>query len=130
MRSDPPEVGSALDWLRHARSDLALARMRKTSTVLYEHLCFHAQQSAGKALKAVLIQRGVRIPKSHDLAYLIGLLPASVRLPLSVVDLPVPTKYAVQQRYPGETPSLTAKDRRRAAELAQDVVAWATRVLR
>ena len=46
-----PQPGSPDDWLRHARSDLALARSRKGRDVLYEHLCFHAQQAAEKAIK-------------------------------------------------------------------------------
>ena len=48
-------------WLRYARSDLALARSEAPEIYL-EHLCFHAQQAVEKALKAVLIERGVRFP--------------------------------------------------------------------
>ena len=58
MSSEVPPAGSAQDWLRHARSDLALARMRKTKSLLYGHLCFHAQQAAEKALKAVMVHMG------------------------------------------------------------------------
>ena len=54
MPPDAPQAGSAQDWLRHARSDLALASMRKTKRVLYEHLCFHAQQAVEKAVIDVL----------------------------------------------------------------------------
>ena len=55
MPVEPKETGSPQDWLRHARSDLALSRMPKTRAVLYQHLCFHAQQAAEKALKAVFL---------------------------------------------------------------------------
>ena len=124
----PPEgmdAGFPHDWLRHAQSDLALAQMRKTRRVLYEHLCFHAQQAAEKAIKAVLIVYGVRLPRTHDLAFLVAQLPPRVVVPLSFVDLPILTKYAVQQRYPGESPALTPGHRRRAVGLAQEAVAWA-----
>ena len=130
MPADTPEAGSAQDWLRHARSDLALARMRKTKTLLYEHLCFHAQQAAEKALKAVLVQHGIRVPRSHDLAYLTNMLPKGISMPVGLVELPTLTKYAVHQRYPGESPSLTPKHRRRALQLAEDAVAWGARVVR
>ena len=130
MPSDTPEAGSAQDWLRHARSDLALARMRKTKMLLYEHLCFHAQQAAEKALKAVLVHHDVRVPRSHDLAYLMSMLPEDVSIPVPIIEIPTLTKYAVQQRYPGEFPHLTTKHRRRALQLAQDTVAWAARVVR
>lgn len=68
MSPERPESGSGQDWLTRARSDLALARMTKTRAVLYEHLCFHAQQASEKALKAVLGSHGVPFPKTHDLA--------------------------------------------------------------
>ncbi|WP_456427531.1 HEPN domain-containing protein [Rhodocaloribacter sp.] len=54
-RPDLPEPGAAADWLRYARSDLALARVEPPAGVLTEMLCFHAQQAAEKALKALLI---------------------------------------------------------------------------
>ena len=126
MPPDVPEAGSAHDWLRHAQSDLVLAQMRKNKKLLYEHLCFHAQQAAEKALKAVLVNYGQRVPRSYDLAYLIEALPDKVALPPVLLELPLLTKYAVQRRYPGEAEPLTFKHRRRAVRLAQDAVAWAT----
>jgi HEPN domain-containing protein len=104
--------------------------MRKTRTLLYEHLCFHAQRAAEKALKAVLVCHGVRVPRSHDLAYLAAMLPVDVSMPVVLVDLPALTKYAVQQRYPGEAPPLTPKHRRCALQLAENAVAWAARRVR
>ena len=52
----PPEKhpsGSPEDWLRYAHSDLELARVPPPPKVLFEGLCFHAQQAAEKSLKAV-----------------------------------------------------------------------------
>jgi HEPN domain-containing protein len=103
MRPDFSETGSARDWIRHARSDLELAQTRKTKSLLYEHLCFHAQQAAEKSLKAVLLCCGCRVPRTHDLAFLIDALPENVRIPPSLLSLPVLTKYAVQQRYPSDS---------------------------
>ncbi|MCE9612845.1 MAG: HEPN domain-containing protein [Lentisphaerae bacterium] len=126
----PPEefqVGSPQDWLRHAHSDLVLAGMRKSKRLLYEHLCFHAQQAAEKSIKAVLVHHGIQIPRSHDLAYLMGMLPGAVRIPPSLIELPILTKYAVQQRYPGEAAPLTSKHRSAALHLAHEAVSWATR---
>jgi len=130
MPSSKPAAGSPQDWLRHARSDLALARMRKTRTLLYEHLCFHAQQASEKALKAVLVHCGLQVPHSHDLTYLMGLLPEGVSIPPSLLELPILTKYAVRQRYPGETAPATQKSRRQAVSLAESAVSWAGRTIR
>ena len=52
MSPDPPEAGTPRDWLRHARSDLSLARIPLPENVLLETLCFHAQQAAEKSIKA------------------------------------------------------------------------------
>ena len=39
--------GSPADWLRHAHSDLELAKAKELSEdILFEELCFHAQQTA------------------------------------------------------------------------------------
>lgn len=125
MPDDKPDPGGPRDWLRYARSDLALARSRKTRYVLYQHLCFHAQQAAEKSLKAVLIALGKPCPRTHDLAYLLDSLPANVRVPPSLIDLPTLTKYAVQQRYPGEISILRRQHLLLAIQLAEDAVAWA-----
>ena len=62
----PP--GSPQDWLRHAESDLALAKLAlEREEILTEQVCFHAPQAAEKALKAVLIASQQRFPPLHDL---------------------------------------------------------------
>lgn len=125
MPADTSSAGSPQDWLRHARSDLALASAHKTRRLLYEHLCFHAQQAAEKAVKAVLVRHGISISKTHDLAYLLGQLPPHIKVPISLVTLPTLTKYAVQLRYPGEAVPATARDRRNALQMAQAAIDWA-----
>ena len=61
------------EWLRRARSNLALARNRVPDVEL-EDLCFEAQQAAEKAIKSVLIHSGVEFPYVHDLAHLLALV--------------------------------------------------------
>jgi len=44
-----------LNWLKSARSNLERAKMGKVSQgILYEDLCFDAQQAVEKSLKAIL----------------------------------------------------------------------------
>jgi hypothetical protein len=72
----PPERWSPDDpreWLNRAGSNLVRARTVLPGVYL-EDLCFDAQQSAEKAIKAVLIARGVDFPLSHDLAHLLTIL--------------------------------------------------------
>jgi len=61
------------EWLNRARSNLARARAKIPDAYL-EDLCFDAQQAAEKAIKAVLLKKGVAFPYVHDLARLLTLL--------------------------------------------------------
>jgi HEPN domain-containing protein len=42
-------------WMERARSSLEMARTKFTTYVLYEDICYQAQQSVEKALKGLLI---------------------------------------------------------------------------
>ncbi len=51
-------------WLKRSKSNLEIAKAGKVSEdVMYEDLCFHAQQSVDKALKALSIKCGRSFPK-------------------------------------------------------------------
>ena len=99
----PPEriaPGTPADWLRHANSDLALARSRRTAEILPETLCFHAQQAVEKALKAVLLSKIITPPRTHNIRTLLDLLPARIEVPEHVEEAAILTEYAVMSRYP------------------------------
>ena len=123
------DVKEARLWLADARSDLALAMSRKTRAMRYSHLCFHAQQAAEKALKAVLIANKVSVPKTHDLAYLVNMLPSAITAIPAIVQLPVLTKYAVLYRYPGQDLPVTKRDHENSVRLAKEIVVWSGRVI-
>ena len=71
MKKKKPLPGSAEDWLRFARSDLKLAKLELSDELMYSTLCFHAQQAAEKAIKAVLIDNGIEISKTHNILLII-----------------------------------------------------------
>ena len=52
MLNNNPSAGSSAEWLRYAHSDLEIARVTPSPDMMLESLCFHAQQTAEKALKA------------------------------------------------------------------------------
>jgi len=58
--------------LARARGDLAIAKAPLPKGAFYEDLCFHAQQAAEKALKAVYQHHGWPFRYTHDLDELIG----------------------------------------------------------
>lgn len=121
--------GSPADWLRYARSDLELARVVRPDEVLFEGLCFHAQQAAEKALKAVLIAKGVPPPKTHNIRTLLDLLPQEVIAPQEIEDAVSLTDYAVTSRYPGDFESVDEEEYKETVRLAENVVLWAEKII-
>ena len=121
--SDPRE------WLNRARSNLERSVLKSPHTYL-EDLCFDAQQAAEKAIKAVLLHRGVDFPYIHDLDKLIGLLAGSgIEIPTAVQDAGKLTRYAVVNRYPGFSAEVTQMEHQRAVAIATAVVDWAGSVV-
>lgn len=112
------------EWLNRARSNL---RAQATLSGVYlEGPCFDAQQAAEKAIKAVLIARGVAFPPIHDLAGVLTFLEQSgEEIPPPITDAARLTRFAVSTRYPGATEPVTANEHRRAVAIAVAVVRWA-----
>jgi HEPN domain-containing protein len=124
------EPGEPGDWLRHAWSDLELARTRRNSKILLEDLCFHAQQATEKALKAVLIFRSVPFLRTHNIRTLIDLLPEDLNLPEEAKSAPILTDYAVLTRYPGDLEPVTEEEYQKAVRIAEMVVQWAEKMVK
>jgi len=123
----PPERFSPDDpreWLNRARSSLALARNRVPDAYL-EDLCFLAQQAAEKAVKALLIDRGVDFPYVHDLGRLLFLLEEEgEEVPEEIRAAAELTLYASVTRYPGVMRPVTVEEHSEATEIAEAVVRW------
>jgi HEPN domain-containing protein len=111
----------------HAESDLNLARLAKDrDDVLPEQVCFHSQQAAEKALKAVLLHRKIEFPFIHDIEELLEIMTQSgLLVPPDVADAGALTPYAVEARYPGYEEEITLAQVDEAIRLAESVVSWA-----
>ena len=131
MPTDTLRPRSAGRWLAVAKGDLAMARRPREPEVPWELLAFHAQQAAEKALKSVLIMRGVRPPKTHDLADLVhALQEKEFPVPPNAEKLADLSAFAVEARYPGAGfEEVTEDDYRGALELALAVVGWAEKII-
>ncbi|MHB1651508.1 MAG: HEPN domain-containing protein [Desulfitobacteriaceae bacterium] len=58
----------ALRWLEYAKNDLqAAAIILSRDDVAPRTVCFLSQQSAEKALKALLVLQGMEVVRTHDL---------------------------------------------------------------
>jgi len=65
-----------VEWTAKAAADLATAQreIAVEDEPNYDAVCFHAQQSAEKYLKAIMVEIGMRVPRIHDLEALVNLL--------------------------------------------------------
>ena len=124
-------IGSPKDWLARAEGDLALARTPLPMGGFYEDLCFHAQQAAEKAIKAVYLHHGLIFRYTHDLGELMeGLLQQGISVPEAVRSCIFLTSYAWSARYPGLDELATAGEHANALEKASVVVAWAETIVK
>ena len=91
-------------WIKKAENDIISAKhilahpQSPTDTV-----CFHAQQTVEKALKALLTFHGTPFPKTHQLVSLLDIaLPFIEELEVHREKLAAMTQYAVGIRYPDD----------------------------
>ncbi len=119
-------LDKANEWLQRAKSNMARAKAGRVSPdILYEDLCYDAQQAVEKAFKSVCIICEIVFPKTHDIAYLIELLEkGGVEVPENLQNAKLLTGYAVETRYPGDYEPVDEEDLRKAIEIAKEVLKW------
>ena len=109
-------------WLRYAREDCEGAEtLLEHRVVVPRHICWLAQQSVEKALKAILVFLALDFPWRHDLDALRNLVPQDWQVTTAHADLAALTEWAVEARYPGDWPDATEADARAAVEQARAV---------
>lgn len=92
------------EWIAKAEGDYATAgrELHVQEYPNYDAVCFHAQQTAEKYLKAFLQENGIAFPKTHSLIELLELcLPLDDELETLRPELIRLGRYAVRYRYPG-----------------------------
>ena len=123
------------EWLASARSVIAIMRGGSPDPELkLEGLCYHAQQAAERALKALVVRRGLRLHHTHDIGALLELLEKSGEtIPDEVGLSRILVPYAVLYRYPQERqyevpivarPVVTEQDYESAVRIADRTVHW------
>jgi HEPN domain-containing protein/predicted nucleotidyltransferase len=113
-------------WLRDAREDL------ESATILLEHgkhrgACFHSQQCVEKALKALLLERGLQPARTHDLVELLHAVEGAGWSAMLSTDDAVFLNSVYRGRYPTEAGLLphgepAIDDARRAVAAAGEVM--------
>lgn len=128
--NEPHELRTrALRWLSWAIEDLDLAQATlKTEGLVPRGACAWAQQAAEKALKALLVDRDIDPPKSHDLARLARMMPElDAGAPESSLD--DLSRWSIEGRYPADLAEATSRDAYSAVAVAAEVVIAARSVL-
>lgn len=110
-------------WIEIAEEDLLIAKhaFELKSNVPYRIIGFHAQQSAEKYLKALLVSRLIDFPYTHSIEFLLKLCPAEYNLQKRLADTHVLTDYAVAKRYPSEFQKLSREEAIESIALAEKV---------
>lgn len=129
MTPQPRAGDDPKEWLRRARSNLAMAKARPPDVYL-EDLCFEAQQAAEKAIKAVLLKRRRTPPYVHDLGRLLTVLERTGEfVPAAVRHAEMLSRYAVVTRYPGLAEPVEERHYLEALTAAEAVLEWAERLI-
>jgi HEPN domain-containing protein len=123
--------GSPKEWVSHAESDLRLARLGSMDPQIFRgQVCFHAQQAAEKAIKGVLLFRGIEFPLTHDIEELLEIAEdQGLIIPEEIQEADHLTPYAVETRYPGYLEEITGEDVNNALQMAEHTIFWAKGVL-
>ena len=108
-------------WVKKAEADfVAAGKLARQSIPLHDQVCFLSQQAAEKYLKALMVELGKAVPRTHNLIALLPLLsPFHSELRSLRRGLDSLTRFAVDTRYPG------FRARRRQADAAHR---WAGQV--
>ena len=115
--------------LQKAREDLSAAQALIATEDQADHVIgFHLQQAVEKALKSVLADRAVEIPRTHDLGYLVELLESfDTEIPGAITSSDWLTPWGVLFRYDSNSDTL---DRDTGLEAATAAIALAEQLAR
>jgi HEPN domain-containing protein len=127
-------VERSRDWLDQAQGDLEHARNDLRSGY-YEWACFSAQQSAGKAVKALFQKIGAEA-WGHSVFDLLSALESRIHLDKDLLDYALELDKAyIPTRYPNAHPSssprrrYTKKEAERLIECAETILKFCESVL-
>ncbi len=131
MQSDQRDPTKPGEWLRRAKSNLRRASGPKDHPdIMYEDLCFDAQQAAEKAIKGLLVHLQIPFPKTHSIPDLLTLVSrAGIQISAEISEASGLTLYAVDSRYPGLLEDVEEDQYLRAVTLADRVVSWVERTI-
>jgi|694.fasta_scaffold06101_2 HEPN domain-containing protein len=116
-------VAETQRWLAYARQDLTAAQALAAQAQSFsQQICFLSQQAAEKSLKAVLIFLQIEFPFRHDLELFRTLFPEDWQCS-QLTNLEQLTEWAVESRYPTDSPDPSDQDAQIALQQAETILA-------
>jgi len=80
-------------------------------------------------MKALLVMRQARVPRTDNLAKILAALPRSCRPPLTTEERKRHARYTMAVLYPADNPSPSLADARDAVKIARRVRSWCRKLL-
>ena len=115
-------ANEARRWMQYAKSDLDAAyTLLERGDFFPRQICFLAQQTSEKALKAILIFLEIPFPKTHDLDRIRELIPEGWHVKEKFPQLYDLSIWAVESRYPSDTPDVVEQEALETLQLAESV---------
>ena len=110
-------------WFKKADSDLkTVVILLNAEDCLPDICCFHSQQCAEKYLKAYLVSRNIKFPKTHDLEVLLNLLIKQNEIFIQLMESIIPLQeFGIAPRYPDDIDELTSEDAKIALSSATSI---------
>ncbi len=107
MSDQPTEEDPAARWRRESGEELRAAQVVAAHDEVPDRVAgFHAHLAAEKALKSLLIELGIEVPRIHDLVGLHRLLPEADQGRFASADLEALNPWTIEGRYPADLPDV------------------------
>ena len=116
-------------WMDYAENDLAVAKhlLATFHPKPLEIICYHCQQAAEKAVKAIYIALGIPggVPRKHDLTFLLEQMKHRIPVKEELLDhADELNSYSVVVRYPNEI-QIDEHEVRLSIRYAEEILTWA-----
>ena len=124
----------AYTWIEFAKTDFGVAKYLDGNYYPkpLEIICYHCEQSAEKAIKAIIVVYGAPggMPKKHNLSFLMDQMKNMIQIPEKYYDYAdALTPYGVAVRYPNEL-FIEERNVKEALQYAEEIISWAEDVVK
>ena len=89
-------------WIELAKTDIICSKESLSDDFLTNIVAFHSQQTVEKCFKAILEEKGIKIPRIHNLIRLFAFVKEFVPFSIDLDELTILDEVYTTSRYPGE----------------------------